>query len=785
MIAFIYSNFTSRRPRLPGPRPARAGAGRAIGAALSRTSLPAVIAPAALALALAAAGRAEARQGSWQRAPPMPTPRRLLAAAALDGKAYALGGCGSACFEPPLQTSAFEETRVEVYDPVANSWTARNPMPTILFGAAAVAPGNGKIYTLGGVLSGNVVQEYDPAADSWTLRRPMPTPRYGLAVVALDGKLYALGGSGPSNAMEVYDPATDTWSSRAPLPTARIFLAAAVAGGKVYAIGGSPDCCGGSQTDVVEVYDPATDRWGTAAPLPVALQVSAAAGIGGLIYTFGGFIPGAGVQSTTLQYTPASDSWAEQAPMPTPRDQAPAVVLPGAGANVLGGAIHCHCQALAENERFTPNELVADLTVELTPRGALDACTPVQLQIGVANHGPDAAAGTLVEDRFPPELTAITWTCEGFGGARCEAASGGGNIEEQVDLPPGGSVTYEVSARLAASASGSLADTATISPPPGVVDPRPEDDTSTIAEPIAAAAADLDLRSVAPPALTAGGATAPYLVAVTNRGPCVAEDTVLVLTLAAGLELLSPLPGGCTAGGPGNQASLTCRLGSMDPRREAQLSATVAAPCDQPAGPAVSLARATSATRDPFLGNNSQTGETQVAVVADYAIVKTVSCIPPVPAPDAIPEAGGCTQAAVGENLRYQLVVTNHGPSCPPGVTVADAFAPALTGTLWCAGAGCNPSRTGDLHAVVDLAPLASATFLATAGISPAFCGTSAPGVAPASCDLLPISPPTCLCGTVSNTASVLMPPGVLDPHPRNNASTVSTAALLVLAAPP
>jgi hypothetical protein len=56
-------------------------------------------------------------------------------------------------------------------------------MPVILYGAAAVAPGNGKIYTFGGVLSGNVVQQYDPQDDSWTLRRPMPTPRYGLAAV--------------------------------------------------------------------------------------------------------------------------------------------------------------------------------------------------------------------------------------------------------------------------------------------------------------------------------------------------------------------------------------------------------------------------------------------------------------------------------------------------------------------------------------------------------------------------------------------------------------------------
>ncbi|HVR07517.1 MAG TPA: kelch repeat-containing protein, partial [Thermoanaerobaculia bacterium] len=620
-----------------GPFPARGGAGRTFKVAVSGASLFA-------ALALAAAGRAQAQQGSWQPAKAMPTPRRLLAAAALDGKAYALGGCGSACFEPPLQTSAFEETRVEVYDPSSDTWAVKNPMPTILFGAAAVAPGNGKIYTLGGVVSGNVVQEYEPASDSWTLRQPMPTPRYGLAAVALDGKIYAIGGNGPSNAVEVYDPATDTWSSRAPMTTARVFLAAAVAGGKIYAIGGSPDCCGNSQTDVVEVYDPAADRWDMAAPLPVALQVSAAAGIDGLIYTFGGFVPGSGLTGATFQYTPGLDAWTRQPDMPTPRDEAPAVVL-GGDAFVLGGAVQCHCQALPYNERFTPVLLTptADLAVDLTG-GALGACAPVRLRIAVANHGPDPASGALVEDRFPPELSGIAWTCQASGGARCGATMGGGSdrIEERVDLPVGGSVVYEVSATLAASASGSLADTARVEPPAGVVDPQPGNDRSTFAAPIACAA-DLEVQSVAPPTLVAG-ATAPYVVTVTNHGPCCAAATVLVVTPQAGLDLVSPLPSGCAAGG----GQLTCRLGTICPGQVKQVSARVEASCDEPVGPIASLAQATGATCDPVPANNSRSAVTQVEVVADYAIVKTVTCTPPVVTGDAIRATAGCAQAAVG-----------------------------------------------------------------------------------------------------------------------------------------
>src|SRR3954468_20534966 len=107
------------------------------------------------------ADRVWAQGDVWKLGPDMPTARRLLAAAVEGGKLYTFGGCGSPCFQPPLHTSTFAETRGEIYD--GEKGTADpNPMPTILYGAPAVAPGNGRIYTLGGYLSGIVVQEYSP-----------------------------------------------------------------------------------------------------------------------------------------------------------------------------------------------------------------------------------------------------------------------------------------------------------------------------------------------------------------------------------------------------------------------------------------------------------------------------------------------------------------------------------------------------------------------------------------------------------------------------------------------
>ena len=383
-----------------------------------------ILALALLAAAPVVAGEALAQSGgSWQTRAPMPTPRRLLAAAAVGGKIYTLGGCGSPCFNPPFHTSTLEETRVEVYDPTSDTWAVEGVMPTILFAAAAAAPGDGRIYTFGGQVSGNVVQEYHPVTETWILKAPMPTPRYGLAVVAWNGRLYAVGGNGPSGALERYDPGTDTWISLAPMPTPRVFLAAAVADGQIYAVGGSPDCCGDSQTAVVERYDPATDSWTSVAPLPVAQQVSAAVGADGKVITFGGFTPGVGARNATFEYDPATDVWTQLPSMPTARDQAPAVSV-DSRSFVIGGSIDCHCQPLAANEVYTPPGEPEEADLSITKMDSPDPVgvgSELTYTLDVSNGGPDTATSVEVTDTLPPgvEFIAATgpgWACTHAGG---------------------------------------------------------------------------------------------------------------------------------------------------------------------------------------------------------------------------------------------------------------------------------------------------------------------------------------------------------------------------------
>lgn len=98
--------------------------------------------------------------------------------------------------------------------------------------------------------------------------------------------------------------------------------------------------------------------------------------------------------------------------------------------------------------------------------------------ITVANAGPDDALQTVVSDAFPASLINVSWACAASAGSSCTAA-GMGDIDDLADILAGGSVTYTVTATVDPSSTGSISNTATITPGPGVDDPTADDQSST------------------------------------------------------------------------------------------------------------------------------------------------------------------------------------------------------------------------------------------------------------------------------------------------------------------
>lgn len=286
----------------------------------------------------------EPEKGAWQTAAPMATKRTEVAAAALGGKIYVVGG-----FEKPSlgNVMSFAITwSVEVYDPTTDRWTSKAPLPVGLH-HVGIGVVDGRLYVIGGYGKSGLsvwnpvatVYAYDPATDSWIERVSMPTARGALSVTEHDGKLYAIGGYDrkANNAqVEVYDPVRNVWTTAAPLPTPRDHLATATVAGRIYAIGGRVDGDYSRNLAVTERYDPETDHWKRVADLPTARSGITAAVVAGSIYVIGGE-GAAGTFKENEVYDPVRDTWQRMAPMPTARHGLGSAVVQGRIYVISGG----------------------------------------------------------------------------------------------------------------------------------------------------------------------------------------------------------------------------------------------------------------------------------------------------------------------------------------------------------------------------------------------------------------------------------------------------------------
>ncbi len=112
----------------------------------------------------------------------------------------------------------------------------------------------------------------------------------------------------------------------------------------------------------------------------------------------------------------------------------------------------------------------------------------------------------------------------------------------------------------------------------------------------------------------------------------------------------------------------------------------------------------------------------------------------------------GVAAALPGQPLTYQITVGNNGPNDAIGALVTDIFPAELLNPGWtCAatgGASCPGSGTGQLNELVDLPVGSTVTFTVSTTIDP---GAS---------------------GTLSNTATVDVPPGMFETDDSSNSAT-------------
>ena len=135
----------------------------------------------------------------------------------------------------------------------------------------------------------------------------------------------------------------------------------------------------------------------------------------------------------------------------------------------------------ANNSATDTDTLLAGADLSITKTDGQTTAAPGQVRtytIVVSNGGPNAANGATVTDVVPAALTGASWTCIGAGGASCTAGPISGNINDTVNLPQGGTVTYTLTGTVGTNPVN-LRNTATVTVPAGMSDPNPANNSAT------------------------------------------------------------------------------------------------------------------------------------------------------------------------------------------------------------------------------------------------------------------------------------------------------------------
>ncbi|MBI4324658.1 MAG: hypothetical protein HY674_05285 [Chloroflexi bacterium] len=220
----------------------------------------------------------EPTSNTWTSKAPMPVGLSSVMAAVINDRIY-------------LEGVEFDGTyHFLIYNSASDTWThkltvPRSP-PTNFGIGASVGAINGKFYAAGGHVSGqinglDVLRVYDPVADTWMLKAPMPSARTQGRGAAVNGLFYVIGGFQPGAAgggdrasVFEYDPVSNSWLTKTPMPSWRQASAVGVIGGKIYLAGGDNDVRIVAETAIYtpDTVAPPDDLDGCEAELAAAQQ---------------------------------------------------------------------------------------------------------------------------------------------------------------------------------------------------------------------------------------------------------------------------------------------------------------------------------------------------------------------------------------------------------------------------------------------------------------------------------------------------------------------------------
>lgn len=262
----------------------------------------------------------------------------------------------------------------------------------------------------------------------------------------------------------------------------------------------------------------------------------------------------------------------------------------------------------------------ADLEIRKT-MGAAEAGKPLIYTLVVSNHGPSASSAVTVKDALPAGTS--------FSSAQpqqgsCSAAGEAVTCQLGV-LPSGASTQVTITVAVAADASGSLRNAATVEGPEP--DPDKGNNESTVEGPVKPAspnAAEPNLRVVktADDSTPKVGEPFDYRVTVTNHGGVAAKNVRVTDTMNGPAKVLSVMSemGSCEDKGGGK---VTCLIKTLAPGKSDQIVVTVVA---ERAGQLRNVASAVDGNGEMAPADNHDVKDVRVqGAPGTYSLTKTAS----------------------------------------------------------------------------------------------------------------------------------------------------------------
>ena len=325
---------------------------------------------------------------------------------------------------------------------------------------------------------------------------------------------------------------------------------------------------------------------------------------------------------------------------------------------------------------------MADLAITKTDNvTSVSPGTATTYTITVTNNGPSNVVGAKISDVLPATISSATYTAVGGGGASGFTASGSGNINDtSVNLPRNATVTYTLVANISAAATGSLANTATVTAPLGVTDPTPANNSATDTDTLTPIA-DLSITKTDGATTAVPGAAISYTIIATNNGPSDVTGATVADTLPATIGRVSwtcvaSSGSSCTASGTGNiNVAVNLLAGGT---ATFTVNGTVSSAATGTLANTATITAPAGVT-DPTPGNNSATDTDTLAPQVTLAVAKT----------------DGSANYTPGGTATYTITVTNTGASNASNVTVTDALP---VGVTLSANATCSSVRYGELR---------------------------------------------------------------------------------------